>query len=74
MLDLVTKGMQTSSEISSHKREGDVRDKNIVTTSKRRKVDDLLNTYVLNFCNIIMDDLILYYCRTGVEALRNSVA
>ena len=73
MLDLVTKGTQTSSEISSYKREGDVRDKNIVTSSKRRKVDDLLNTYVLDFCNIMMDDLILY-CRTGVEGLRSSVA
>lgn len=38
LLDLVTKGMQTSSEISSHKREGDLRDKNIVTSSKRRKI------------------------------------
>jgi len=50
-----------------------MRDRNIITSSKRRKVDDLLNTYVLNLCNIIMDDLILY-CRTGVEGLRNSVA
>ena len=65
--------MQTSSEISSHKRDGAVRDKNIVTSSKRRKVDDLLYTNVLNFCNIMMDDLILYH-RTGVEGLRSSVA
>lgn len=73
MLDLVTKGTQTSSEISGHKGEGDVRNEKIVTSNKRRKVDDLLNTYVMNFCNIMMDDLILY-CRTGVEGLRSSVA
>lgn len=73
MLDLVTKGTQTSSEISGHKGEGDVRNEKIVTSNKRRKVDDLLNNYVTNFCNIMMDDLILY-CRTGVEGLRSSVA